>query len=86
LIGTIADGIFLWNGKELNEWKPGWYDYFKTNEVNRAHINPKGELFIGTIVDGLLVFDKNEQRIKNYNTLNGLQNNTVLWNFIRYFR
>lgn len=78
LIGTIADGIFIWNGKELSEWNPEWYDYFKKNEVNRAHINPNGELFIGTIVDGLSVFDKNEQRIKNYNTLNGLQNNTIL--------
>ncbi|MBW6536357.1 MAG: regulator [Mariniphaga sp.] len=78
LIGTIADGIFIWNGKELSEWNTEWYDYFIKNEVNRAHINANGELFIGTIVDGLLVFDKNEQRIKNYNTLNGLQNNTVL--------
>ncbi len=78
LIGTIADGIFLWNGEELNEWNPEWNDYFIKNEVNRAHINPNGELFIGTIVDGLSVFDKNEQRIKNYKTLNGLQNNTVL--------
>jgi len=78
LIGTIADGIFLWNGEELNEWNLEWNDYFIKNEVNRAHINPNGELFIGTIVDGLSVFDKNEQRIKHYNTSNGLQNNTVL--------
>ncbi len=78
LIGTTTDGIFLWNGEELSEWNQQWSDYFKKNEVNRAHLNANGELFIGTLVDGLSVFDKNERRIKNYNTLNGLQNNTVL--------
>jgi DNA-binding CsgD family transcriptional regulator len=78
LIGTTTDGIFLWNGKELSEWNPNWSDYFKKNEVNRAHLNANGELFIGTLIDGLSVFDKNEDRVNYYNTLNGLQNNTVL--------
>jgi ligand-binding sensor domain-containing protein len=78
LIGTGSDGIFLWDGENLRRWNAAWTDYFKSNEVNRAHIGPDGKLIIGTIVDGVSVFDKNEQRVAAYNTSNGLQNNTVL--------
>jgi DNA-binding CsgD family transcriptional regulator len=78
LIGTGSDGIFLWDGENLRRWNAAWTDYFKNNEVNRAHIDPDGKLIIGTIVDGVSVFDSNEQRVAAYNTSNGLQNNTVL--------
>jgi DNA-binding CsgD family transcriptional regulator len=78
LIGTATDGIFLWNGEKLSEWKPEWSDYFRQNEVNRAHLSETGNLIIGTIIDGAKVFNANEELIATYNTANGLQNNTIL--------
>lgn len=78
LIGTSSDGIFLWDGQQLKEWNQQWSDYFKRNEVNRAHINKNGHLIIGTIIDGIVIFDENGQQISGYNTSNGFQNNTIL--------
>lgn len=78
LIGTALDGIFLWNGNELSEWNPEWSEYFRQNEVNRGHINKKGQIVIGTIINGAVVFNDKEEHLANYNTANGLQNNTIL--------
>ncbi len=78
LIGTSSDGIFLWDGEQLKVWNEQWSDYFKRNEVNRAHVNQNGHLIIGTIIDGVVIFDENGERVSSYNTSNGLQNNTIL--------
>lgn len=78
LIGTSSKGIFTWNGTTLKQWNPEWTDYFITNEVNRAHINKNGDIIIGTILDGIAIFDNESHFIAQYNTGNGLQNNTVL--------
>ena len=78
LIGTSSDGIFLWDGQHLKVWNEQWSNYFKRNEVNRAHVNQNGHLIIGTIIDGVVIFDENGQQISGYNTSNGLQNNTIL--------
>lgn len=78
LIGTALDGIFLWDGEELSEWNPEWGNYFRQNEVNRGHINEKEQLIIGTIINGVTVFNKNEEHVATWNTEKGLQNNTVL--------
>ncbi|WP_372932065.1 helix-turn-helix and ligand-binding sensor domain-containing protein [Mariniphaga sediminis] len=77
LIGTSTQGIFLWDGNQLSEWNPLWTNYFRNNEVNRAYVNEKGHLSIGTIIDGVTVFNQNEHKIASYNTSSGLQNNTV---------
>jgi ligand-binding sensor domain-containing protein/DNA-binding CsgD family transcriptional regulator len=78
LIGTSSDGIYLWDGQQLKIWNEQWNDYFRRNEVNRAHINKNGHLIIGTIIDGIIAFDENRQQISSYNTSNGFQNNTIL--------
>ncbi|MFW6259360.1 MAG: hypothetical protein ACOC1R_00355, partial [Tangfeifania sp.] len=78
LIGTASNGIFEWNGDSLQEWNATWTDYFIKNDLNRAHINEKGQLILGTIVDGIVVFDEKNQHIASYKTSNGLQNNTIL--------
>jgi len=78
LIGTASNGIVLWDGQKLTQWKPDWTPYFRENELNRAYFMPNGNLVIGTIIDGIVVFDRSENLIQKYNHANGLQNNTVL--------
>ncbi len=78
LIGTASNGIFEWNGNSLQEWNAGWTDYFIKNDLNRAHTNKKGQLILGTIANGIVVFDENNHLIASYQTSNGLQNNTIL--------
>lgn len=78
LIGTKSDGIYTWDGTGLSEWNPAWSDYFRRNEVNRAIINHLGQLVVGTILDGITIFNPDGALVSSYNTTNGLQNNTVL--------
>ncbi|WP_153639777.1 triple tyrosine motif-containing protein [Prolixibacter sp. NT017] len=78
MIGTASGGIVIWDGEKLTQWKTGLTSYFRENELNRGYIMPNGNLVIGTIIDGILVFDKSEKLIQKYNHSNGLQNNTVL--------
>jgi DNA-binding CsgD family transcriptional regulator len=78
MIGTASGGIVLWDGQQLKQWKPEWTPYFRENELNRAYFMPNGNLVIGTIMNGILVFDKSENLVQKYNHSNGLQNNTVL--------
>lgn len=78
MIGTEANGIFIWNGSELTQWKKEWKDYFISNELNRGHYSKDGKLTFGTIIDGVVLFDENENFLRKINTQNGLRNNTVL--------
>lgn len=78
LIGTASNGVFIWDGKGFREWKPDYQNYFIKNELNRGYYSEKGELILGTIIDGIIVFDKNEKELKRVNAKNGLPNNTVL--------
>jgi DNA-binding CsgD family transcriptional regulator len=78
LIGTASQGIFLWNGSNLRTWLPEWNNYFRANEVNRAHITPSGEIIIGTIIDGITIFNREGNLTGKFDTSNGLQNNTIL--------
>ncbi len=78
LLGTASSGIFEWDGKNIKEWNPEWTDYFIKNNLNRAQVSEQGHIILGTIIDGVTVFDQNDKFIASYNTSNGLQNNTVL--------
>ncbi len=78
LIGTSTKGIFIWDGKTVKTWNSSWSNYFINHEVNRAHICNDGNIIIGTISDGLVIFDFQGRFISQYNSENGLQNNTVL--------
>lgn len=78
LIGTASNGIFIWNGESLREWNPEWTNYFIKNDLNRAHVNKEGHVILGTIIDGVVIFDETNQLIGSYNTSNGIQSNTVL--------
>lgn len=78
MIGTNSNGIFIWDGQKLSQWNPAWNDYFRENEINRGYFTPKGNLIIGTILDGIVIFNPEGEEIAKYNAQNGLQNNTVL--------
>jgi DNA-binding CsgD family transcriptional regulator len=78
LIGTASDGLFLWNGMNLSPWNSIYTDYFRKNIINRGCVTADGKIIIGTILDGISVFDQSGNLIHRFNKENGLQNNTVL--------
>jgi DNA-binding CsgD family transcriptional regulator len=78
LIGTASHGMFLWNGEEITSWNSQWTDYLIKNELNRGFYSKNGQIVVGTIIDGIVVFDENGSLVRKINTKNGLPNNTVL--------
>ncbi len=78
LIGTASNGLFVYDGNIFTPWKPDLQEYFIINELNRGYYAKNGNLFLGTIIDGVSIFDKDERLIKKVNAENGLLNNTIL--------
>jgi len=78
IIGTASEGIYIYDGLHYTLLNADWNDYFVKNKVNRASRSANGDLVIGTILDGIIAFDKAGKMLFRLNTKNGLQNNTVL--------
>lgn len=78
IIGTTNDGIFLYDGEKLSEWNAENNAYFKKNIINRACFSSDGKIVIGTILDGISVYDYSGKLLNRFSNVNGLQNNTVL--------
>ncbi|HZL10691.1 MAG TPA: triple tyrosine motif-containing protein [Prolixibacteraceae bacterium] len=78
LIGTANNGILFYDGQKLSTWQPAQSDYFRENIINRGCISSDGKIIIGTILDGISVFDQSGNLLYRLNKENGLQNNTVL--------
>ena len=78
LIGTSNSGLMLYDGQKLTPWQSDQTEYFKKNIINQGCITADGKIIIGTILDGISVFDRNGKLLYRFNKENGLQNNTVL--------
>ena len=78
LIATANDGLLFYDGQKLTVWNPEQNEYFRKNMINRGCISSDGKIIIGTILDGISVFDRTGNLLYRFNKGNGLQNNTVL--------
>lgn len=78
LIGTANDGLQFYDGQRLSPWVPTQSDYFRKNIINRGCLTADRKIIIGTILDGISVFDQSGNLLHRINKENGLQNNTVL--------
>ena len=78
LIGTESEGLFLYGNGRLVPWLEEWKDYFSRNKINRGAITAEGSIVIGTLLDGIMVFDAEGRLTHRLNNDTGLQNNTVL--------
>ena len=78
LIATASDGIQKYDGQKLEIWNKVQNDYFRKNIINRFCLSADGQVIVGTILDGISVFDQAGNLLQRFNKENGLQNNTVL--------
>ncbi len=78
IIGTASDGMYLYSKGKLSPVLGKWKSYFIKNQINRGDISKEGNLIIGTILDGISVFNREGELLYHINNENGLQNNTVL--------
>lgn len=77
LIGTTADGLFQYDGSKVTPWNCAANEVLKRNQINNAVIIDNKIVF-GTIVGGVYIIDFDGNIISEINSVNGLQNNTVL--------
>lgn len=78
MISTNSHGIFILINGKVSNWKNELQNYFESVQINRLLLTKNGKLCVGTIGDGLLVFDEQENLLFHINKANGLNNNTVL--------
>ena len=67
LIGTANDGLQFYDGQKLSSWVPDQNDYFRKNIINRGCQTADGKIIIGTILDGISVFDQAGNLLHRFN-------------------
>ncbi len=78
LVGTRNEGLFTWHDKSCRFWANEFNDRIRNSQPNKAVVLPDGRLCIGTIREGVFVFDPAGGLQFHIESPNGLQNNTVL--------
>lgn len=78
LICTLGSGLFIHDGAGLNRWNVPVSDILSRDQVFSASLLPEERYAIGTILNGLIVIDREGNIIHQINKKKGLQNNTVL--------
>ncbi len=76
LIGT-SKGFYTYDGTTFSSWEAEEKDEVVRNKIN-VMVRAKDKIIIGTILNGLYIYDLNFKLLKNINTQNQLQNNTIL--------
>lgn len=77
MIATASDGVFLYNGNDLKEWKSPAVDFLKKNQIFSLTRTTNDALIFGTIQNGVLI-KQSDGSFLNLNMSDGLQNNTIL--------
>lgn len=78
LVGTAADGLFLYDGERFSEWNGALSKLLSTRELNCGIRSSKGTFYLGTILDGIYEVDAGGRVVNHISADNTLQNNTVL--------
>lgn len=76
LIGT-SDGMYLYDGQSFSEWQADRTAEVIRNQINKM-VRTEDKIVVGTILNGLYIYDLQFNLLKNINTQNRLQNNTIL--------
>lgn len=76
LIGA-TNGMYIYDGQSFGEWEAGNSEEVVQNKINTM-VRTKERIVVGTILNGLYIYDLSGNLLKNVNTQNQLQNNTIL--------
>ncbi|WP_347158660.1 hypothetical protein [Pontibacter chitinilyticus] len=78
LIGTAKNGLYKYNGSNFIPWQNEANDFLKANQLNNGAVLAGGRFAFGTILNGIVILDKDGHVLHTLNKTTGLQNNTVL--------
>lgn len=76
LIGS-SKGLYTYDGSSFASWNAEKVDEVIRNKINTM-VRTEDKIVIGTILNGLYIYDLDFNLLKNINTQNQLQNNTIL--------
>lgn len=77
LIGATDKGLYIWDGDEFYQWNIENREKVNSKQLN-CGVEVNGKYIVGTITDGIFIFNKSGSLLHHLNTENQLQNNTVL--------
>lgn len=77
LVGASGMGLFLFDGAGFSFWESPVSRMISDHDLNNG-ISGFNRMVIGTIGDGLYILDEGGKLIEHLNSMNFLQNNTVL--------
>ncbi|MDR0831062.1 MAG: hypothetical protein LBN95_13285 [Prevotellaceae bacterium] len=77
LIGTLSKGLYFFDGDEIHPFITDGDNFIKTNQLYSLAVSKK-YIAVGTVLNGLILIDRNTKKCTYLNAENGLQNNTIL--------
>jgi len=77
LVGATEKGLYIWDGNEFYPWDIDSRKKLNSKQLN-CGLEVDGKYIVGTITDGIFIFNKSGSLLHHLNTENQLQNNTVL--------
>ncbi len=78
LIGTVRDGIFVFENKRFSTWSKTAQGISRNFQLNKGLRFTNGNYAFGTILNGIYLLRPDGSTLRHINKENGLQNNTVL--------
>ncbi|MBD3749974.1 MAG: transcriptional regulator [Sphingobacteriales bacterium] len=78
LIGTAKDGLFIYDGQHFKPWRIPASNFLSTYQLNNGVQLFQDYFAFGTILNGVVIIDKDGHIVQLLNKSSGLQNNTVL--------
>ncbi|MFP3860836.1 MAG: hypothetical protein ACLFUW_08440 [Bacteroidales bacterium] len=77
LVGATDKGLYIWDGNEFYPWNIDNRENLNSKQLN-CGLEVDGKFVVGTITDGIFIFNESGSLLHHLNTENQLQNNTVL--------
>jgi len=78
LLFSQQKGVYIWDSGSLNEWNREISEFLRENSFYCMTRDNSGNLYIGTIQQGIIIINPSGQIVQAINKVNGLQNNTIL--------
>ncbi len=78
LICTLGKGLYIHDGKSLRKWNIPVNEILIKDQIFSATILHEKYYALGTILDGVIIIDREGNLVQHINRKKGLQNNTVL--------
>jgi len=78
IIGTSKNGLFIYDGKQIQPWANQANAFLETYQLNNGAVVSGKYYVYGTILNGVVIIDTAGNVVQHINKSSGLQNNTVL--------